>query len=70
MQRRKKPFACFTVVILQRHENVDGVIIGLTFIWVSLRLIYTADTSVYASYTRGCTFQCVTEHTCIGPHSI
>ena len=60
MQRRKKPFACFTVVILQRHENVDGVIIGLTFIWVS----------VYASYTRGCTFQCVTEHTCIGPHSI
>ena len=32
MQRRKKPFACFTVVILQRHENVDDVIIGLTFI--------------------------------------
>ena len=32
MQRRKKPFACFTVVNLQRHENVDGVILGLTFI--------------------------------------
>ena len=38
----------------------------MIFIWISLCLIYATDTSVYASYTSGCTFRFLTEHTCIG----